>query len=210
MGPIVPCAYCCGNCIRKGNYNGVQLLRCNACLRYQRERYRYKARMSGVDERIKVYVRIMGIAVSTVIARIKLIAVRLGPGAIVKGRTYEVDELSTYVGYKKNRVWVAYALDRRTKDVVGIRVGKRSKPMLRPLIDTLLLADAQRIHTDGCDFYPTLIPANLHLVKRFATNGIERMNLTLRTRLKRLGRGTICYSKSTAMLAACVAVVCWA
>lgn len=177
------------------------------------------AHTPGLDDRITMLTRegcgirstgrVLGISPTTVITRIKRIAARLAPGPIPKGRSYEVDELSTFVGHKKNRVWVAYAVDRSTKDVVGMRVGKRSKRMLRPLVDTLLLSEAKRIHTDGCDSYPALIPANIHRVKRFATNGIERMNLTLRTCLKRLARRTICYSKSEAMLAACLAIVCW-
>lgn len=214
------CGHCHGNCKRKGRRGAVQLLRCAACGKYQRTSYQRKAYAPGMDDRIAMLTRegcgirstgrVLGISPTTVVARIKRIAARLGPGPIPKGRSYEVDELSTYVGHKKNRMWVAYALDSRTKDIVGIGVGKRSKRMLQPLVDTLLLADAKCIHTDGCDIYPTLIPANLHRVKRFATNGIERMNLTLRTRLKRLGRRTICYSKCAAMLAACVAIVCWA
>ena len=197
----------------------VQLYRCSACGKYQRSTYRNKACTPGVDARITTYVRegcgingiarIIGISATTVIARIKRIAARLGPGLIPTGRSYEVDELCTFIGHKKNRVWVAYALDRSTKNVVGMRVGKRSKRMLRPLVDTLLLAEAKRIHTDGCDIYPALIPPNIHRAKRFATNGIERMNLTLRTRLKRLGRRSICYSKCTALLEACVAIMCW-
>lgn len=95
--------------------------------------------------------RVLGIAPSTVLARIKRIAARLDPGPIAKGRTYEVDELATSVGPKTNRVWVAYALARSTKDVVGMRVSKRSKRVLRPLVDTLLMSEAKRIHTDGCD-----------------------------------------------------------
>lgn len=214
------CGYCSGVCTRKGTQGAIQLYRCLACGKYQRSRYRNKACTPGVDARITTYVRegcginsiarILGISATTVIARIKRIAARLGPGPIAKGRSYEVDELSTYVGHKQNRTWVAYAVDRRTKQVAGIRVGKRSKRALRPMMDTLLLSDARRIHTDGCDIYPTLIPAHLHRVERFGTNGIERMNLTLRTRLKRLGRRTICFSKCAAMLAACVAIVCWA
>lgn len=202
---LFTCGHCQGACKRKGTHLTVQLLRCVACGKYQRSHYRKRAYAPDMDARIVALTkegcgirgtgRVLCISPSTVIARIKRIAARLGPGPIGKGGAYEVDELSTYVGHKKNRIWVAYALNRRTKHVVGIRVGKRSKRMLRPLIDTLLLADAQRIHTDGCDLYPTLIPANLHLVKRFATNGIERMNLTLRTRLKRLGR---CHSLNRA------------
>lgn len=214
------CGYCNGYCQRKGRHGAVQLLRCAACGKYQRSSYKRKAYTPEMDGRIATLTRegcgirstgrVLGISPTTVIARIKRIAARLGPYPIPKGRSYEVDELSTYVGHKQNRIWVAYAVDRSTKNVVGMRVGKRSKRMLRPLVDTLVLADAKRIHTDGCDIYPSLVPPNIHRVKRFATNGIERMNLTLRTRLKRLGRRSICYSKSVAMLAACVAIVCWA
>jgi len=151
----------------------------------------------------------MGIAVSTVIARIKMIATSLGPGYIPKGRSYEVDELATYVCNKKNRIWVAYALDRKRKAVAAMRVGKRSKRTLRPLINTLVLADAKRIQTDALNLYHSLIPEPIHRVKRAGTNGIERMNLTLRTHLKRLNRRTLCYSKSATMLLACVQIYCW-
>lgn len=85
-----------------------------------------------------------------------------------------------------------------------MRVGKRSKAQLAPLHDTLLLADARSIRIDGLDIYRALVPRHLHCARRAGTNGIERMNLTLRTGLKRLARRTICYSKCAAMLAACV------
>ena len=44
---------------------------------------------------IRSIARIVDISATTVIARIKRIAARLGPGPIPKGRTYEVEELST-------------------------------------------------------------------------------------------------------------------
>ncbi|MFT3886403.1 MAG: hypothetical protein QM724_13535 [Flavobacteriales bacterium] len=139
------CGYCQGSCRRKGHNGPVQLLRCATCGRYQRARYKRKAYTPGMDDRIAMLTRegcgirgtgrVLGISPATVIARIKRIAAGLGPGAIPRGRSYEVDELSTYVGNKKNRVWVAYAMDRSTKQVVGIRAGKRGKRMLEPLID---------------------------------------------------------------------------
>ena len=89
------------------------------------------------------------ISPTTVIARIKRIAAKLGPGPIATGRSYEVDELSTYVGNKKNRVWVAYAMDRISKEVVALRTGRRSKRTLRPLINTLVLAAAKQVRTDA-------------------------------------------------------------
>ncbi len=89
------------------------------------------------------------------------------------------------------------------------RIGRRTKRHLAPLIDTLLLAEAHSIRTDGLDIYHSLVPRSVHRALRFGTNGIERMNLTLRTRLKRLARRTICYSKCSAMLHACVVLACW-
>ncbi len=179
----------------------------------------HKACAPGVDGRITTYVRegcgirsiarIIGISATTVITHIKGIAARLAPVIIPKGRAYEVDELSTYVGNRKNRIWVAYALDRKDKRIVALRVGKRSKRMLRPLVETLVLADARSIRTDGLELYRSLVPAATHKVKRFGTNHIERMNVNFRTHLKRLARRTICYSKSIAMLRACAMIYCW-
>ncbi len=41
------------------------------------------------------------------------------------------------------------------------------------------------------------LPENKHIVSKLYTQRIERKNLTLRTRLKRLNRKTIGYSKTT-------------
>lgn len=221
MAYLLParCLHCDGPCVRKGKYKGAQLLRCGACERYQRGVYRHQARMPGTDGRIITLVRegcgirgigrVLSISPGTVIARIKSIGARLRPTPIKKGRAYEVDELATFVGNKQNRTWVAYAWEPREQRVVALRIGKRSQQHLRPLIETLLLAEARRIRTDGLDIYRSLVPAGMHRARRSGTNGIERMNLTLRTRLKRLTRRTICYSKSAAVLAACVAIACW-
>ncbi len=40
------------------------------------------------------------------------------------------------------------------------------------------------------------VPKNKHLTGKIFTQRIERNNLTLRTRIKRLGRKTICFSRS--------------
>ena len=147
------CGHCQGPCKRKGRHGLVQLLRCAACGRYQRSRYLKKAYEPATDGRIVALTRkgcgirgtgrLLCISPTTVIARIKRMAARLGPGHIAKSRSYEVDELSTYVGSKRNRVWVACAYDRAAKRVVALRVGKRSKRVLSPMIDTLVLADAR-------------------------------------------------------------------
>ncbi|MFC7346918.1 IS1 family transposase [Chryseobacterium zhengzhouense] len=44
------------------------------------------------------------------------------------------------------------------------------------------------------------MPKEVHSTKRFQTNSIERMNLNIRTNLKRLNRRTICFSKNSLIL----------
>jgi IS1 family transposase len=120
-----------------------------------------------------------------------------------------VDELCTYVGSKKNRMWVAYAIRKDTREVVDYRIGKRTNVTLRPIIQTLILSGAKKIFTDKLINYKSLITKEIHSVKQRGTNYIERMNLNLRIHLKYLGRRTICYSKSRTMLDACVRIYFW-
>lgn len=213
------CQYCSGPCIGKGWRRGAHVLRCKSCGRYQQATYTYKACLPGTGQRIALYVkegmgirsisRVLGISPTTVIGQIKGVAATLRPPPPKAGRAYELDELATYVGNKSNRVYVAYALDRKSRAVAGLVVGRRNKANLRQVVDPVVHADARRITTDGLDLYGYLVPPGIHRVKGFGINRIERNNLTLRTQLKRLGRRTLCYSKSIVMLHACVAIACW-
>jgi insertion element IS1 protein InsB len=47
--------------------------------------------------------------------------------------------------------------------------------------------------------YYDLLPASLHQAGKDQTQSIERKHLDLRTRIKRLARRTICFSKSELM-----------
>lgn len=214
------CPYCQGRCIRKGMRQGVQQLRCANCSRYYRNTYRYKAYRPNTDKHlialtkegcgIRSIARLLGISPTTVIARTLRIARTLVPPMpFLSDRHYEVDEINTYCGNKKQRIWLAYALDRKSRKVMALAVGRRTNRMLSRITTTLLNAKARRITTDGLDIYRRLIPAGVHRVKGFGINRIEKHNLTLRTRLKRLARRTLCYTKNVAMLHACVAIVCW-
>jgi IS1 family transposase len=110
---------------------------------------------------------------------------------------------------KDDQYWVTYAIRKDTKDVVDFTVGSRTKKTLKRITDTLLLAKAKKIYTDKLLQYKTIIPGSIHRTSLHGTNHIERMNLTLRTHLKRLGRRTICFSKSIAMLVACLKIYFW-
>src|SRR5918999_1771039 len=52
---------------------------------------------------------------------------------------------------------------------------------------------------DGCGAYRRHLDPRRHVVGKRRTQQLERKHLTLRTRIKRLVRRTICFSKSTAM-----------
>jgi IS1 family transposase len=121
----------------------------------------------------------------------------------------EVDELKTYVKRKKNEYWVAYAMNRQTGTVMDFIVGKRTRRTGKVLTDTLLLAKAKRIYTGNLTIYKGLLPKSVHRPGDRFTNHIERNNLNLRTHLKRLGRRTICFSKSVVMLNACSRIYFW-
>jgi insertion element IS1 protein InsB len=51
-------------------------------------------------------------------------------------------------------------------------------------------------YTDGADVYHRHLKPEQHTVGKRQTQKIERKHLTFRTRLKRLVRKTICFSKS--------------
>lgn len=50
--------------------------------------------------------------------------------------------------------------------------------------------------SDDWGNYGREVPKDKHLTGKKFTQGIERNNLTLRTRIKRLARKTICFSRS--------------
>ena len=53
--------------------------------------------------------------------------------------------------------------------------------------------------TAAAGVYDRHLPAAVHTVGKIHTQQIERKHLTLRTRIKRLARKTICFSKSVFM-----------
>ena len=152
----------------------------------------------------------MSWSVATVLKRIKTIAANIKKPPVVFGKSYQLDEIRTFIKRKDNLVWVAYALQKDTKEIVEFSVGKRTNKTLKTVVDTLVLSNAKTIATDQLKNYKYLIPGNIHQTKQYGTNHIERKNLNLRTHLKRLNRRTICYSKSVVMLTACLKIYFWA
>ena len=129
--------------------------------------------------------------------------------SIPKGRTYQVDEMRTYVKRKDRLFWIVYALEKQTKNVVSFNIRRRTNQTLKKVITGLELSEAEKIITDKLKNYKFLIRPEIHSTKFRGINHIERKNLTLRTNLKRLSRKTICFSKSLVILNAILKIYFW-
>ena len=79
--------------------------------------------------------------------------------------------------------------------------GRRTNESFRRLLK--LLAESgvvvSRWFTDYWWAYYDLLPTEIHQLGKDQTQSIERKHLDLRTRIKRLARRTICFSKSILM-----------
>jgi IS1 family transposase len=111
------------------------------------------------------------------------------------GCKFEIDEMWCFIGNKKN--------------VIDFYVGRKTKETIRPLINKVLLLHPTRIYTDRLNIYPSLIPKEIHKRFQYCTNKIERMNLNLRTHIKRLSRKTICFSRNKIYLEAHLKIYFW-
>ena len=216
--------YRCVGAIRKmikygKTKSGKQRYICRKCGKTRVEKYVYLAYKEEINQNIiqltkeglgiRSTARLLKISTTTLLKRIVSIARKINQPIICKGKTYEVDELCTYIRHKKNYIWLVYALDKNSKTVVSFNVGKRTNRTLNRVLETLKLSDAKKIFTDRLKNYRYLIDKKMHSVKRFGTNHIERKNLTLRTHLKRLNRRTICFSRSLAVFTAVLKIYFW-
>ena len=111
----------------------------------------------------------------------------------------EMDEMWSYVGRKDNPRWLWHAIDHQTGKVLAYVFGRRKDEVflkLKALLDPFGLT---HYYTDKWGAYTRHLDPEQHTVSKRGTQKIERQHLTLRTRIKRLVRKTICFSKSTRM-----------
>ncbi len=112
-----------------------------------------------------------------------------------------MDEIWAFVGDKQHELWIWLALDRATRNMVGMAFGDRSAATCRRLWEALPPAYRQRavIYTDHWDAYRAVLPSKRHravLKGSGETNQIERFNTTLRQRCSALVRKTLWFSRN--------------
>ena len=219
IGKALKCPFCTRSCIRYGKTgSGKERFRCKACKQTSINNYTNKA-YTVFDISITCLLkegcgirsigRLLSISVTTVLKRILSIAKSIEKPCMSLYKSYEVDEMCTYYQKKSKLLWIVYALRKDTREVVDFAVGPRNKLTLQKVTDTLVMSESDRIYTDKLNLYGYIIPVNIHCTDQYSINHIERKNLSLWTHMKRLNRRTICFSKSIAMLSACLKIYFW-
>jgi insertion element IS1 protein InsB len=108
----------------------------------------------------------------------------------------EVDEMWSFVGSKQEPRWLWHAIDHRTGAVLAYVFGRRRDEVFLQLKALLEPFGITRFFTDHWGAYARHLAPETHIPGKHTTQQIERKHLTLRTRIKRLVRKTICFSKS--------------
>lgn len=111
----------------------------------------------------------------------------------------EVDEMWSFVGKKQEQRWLWHAIDHWTGTVLAYVFGRRTDEVFAQLKALLEPFGIRHFHTDDWGAYGRHLKPEVHTPGKWNTQQIERKHLTLRTRLKRLVRKTICFSKSIEM-----------
>ena len=116
-----------------------------------------------------------------------------------KDDALELDEVWTFVGNRKNRIWVWFVQCKRTRQIVAWMPGERDIVTARDVWAKVPQDyKACLCFADGLEAYAHAIPPKqLHQqTKKEHTNHLERFNATLRGRVGRLTRKTLSFSKS--------------
>lgn len=113
--------------------------------------------------------------------------------------TVEMDEMWSYVGSKANQRWLWHALDRTTGEVLAYVFGQRKDEVFLKLKGLLDPFGITHFYTDDWGAYERHLDPEKHVIGKQNTQKIERKHLTLRTRIKRLARKSICFSKREQM-----------
>src|SRR6266478_2838280 len=111
----------------------------------------------------------------------------------------EIDEMWSFVGNKGHPRWLWHAIDHHTGKVLASVFGRRQDTVFLKLKALLEPFGITRYYTDYWGAYTRHLDAADHSPGKRNTQKIERKHLTLRTRIKRLVRKTICFSKTTQM-----------
>ena len=102
----------------------------------------------------------------------------------------------SYVKSKQQQRWLWHAIDHHTGEVLAYVLSNHQDTAFVRLKALLEPFGIMQFYTDDWGAYHRQLHRAFHTVDKANTQKIERKHLTLRTRIKRLARKTICFSKS--------------
>jgi len=117
-------------------------------------------------------------------------------GAEPDGLSIEMDEMWSFCHDKSQQVWLWWAVDHETNTPLAYVFGTREHKYLDELLKLLEPYSINTVYADNNYAYKDRISENRLITGKKDTQQIERDHLTLRTRIKRLARKTICFSKN--------------
>ncbi len=108
----------------------------------------------------------------------------------------QIDEFWTYVKEKKKKKrWLLYAYAPETDEIISWSWGNRSAKTVKKLYTQLQDLTISTYYTDDWKAFAKILPAQQHQIGKAGTKNIEGVNLSLRTRNRRVVRKTACFSK---------------
>ena len=106
-----------------------------------------------------------------------------------------MDEMWSFYHDKKHQIWLWWAVDHETNIPLAYTFGTREHKYLDKLLELLKPFNIGTVYADNNFAYESRITDKTLINGKKNTQKIERNHLTLRTRIKRLSRRTICFSK---------------
>jgi len=111
----------------------------------------------------------------------------------------EIDDMWSFVGDKEPQRWLWHAIDHDSGAVLASVLGTHTDTVFLKLKTLLAPCGISRFYTDDWGTYHRYLNSDHHEIGNEHPQKIERKHLTLRTRIKRLARKTICFSKAVRM-----------
>ena len=109
--------------------------------------------------------------------------------------TVEMDEMWSFYHDKSHQVWLWWAVEHTTNTPIAFTFGTREHKYLDELLNLLKPFNIKKVYSDNNFAYQDKIDSDILEIGKKNTQKIERDHLTLRTRIKRLARKSICFSK---------------
>jgi insertion element IS1 protein InsB len=107
----------------------------------------------------------------------------------------QIDEQWSYVKKKQKKVWLLYAYCHESGEILAFSMGKRNAKTVSHLMIKLKGLEIDFYLTDEWEAFTSILPYYQHVIGKRYTKAIEGMNTWFRTRLRRLVRRTVCFSK---------------